>query len=294
MIRSMTGFGKGEQKCPYGKITVEIKTLNHKTLNITCNPFNGFFLLEERMNKVFQGKVFRGKVFVRITRESADSQKNLRKIEVNEDVARDYLKKIKKMQKNLGIGGHLQIQDLITFPGVTESSAERKEEEIWPYIKNATQKALKSLVRYRQKEGQCLAVDFNKRLRSIKESIREIKKYEKQSVSDYRRKMVKSIRKIAESAELDKGRLETEVALFARNCDVAEEVTRLAGHVTAYKDAMKKVKTDVGKKLDFIAQEMQREANTIGAKSSYFRISKAVIELKSEIEKIREQIRNIE
>ncbi len=116
----------------------------------------------------------------------------------------------------------------------------------------------------------------------------------KQSIDEYRERMKQCIGEIASNVEMDKGRLESEVALFAKNSDVSEEITRLQGNIKAFKNAMGNVKTDVGKKLDFIAQEMQREANTIGAKSSDLRISKAVIEIKSEIEKLREQIRNIE
>ena len=294
MIRSMTGFGKSSEKSPYGKITVEIKSLNYKHLSVTCNPFNGFFLLEQKIKKLFDGKIFRGKVFVRITAEGKGGEKSLQKIEVNENIAREYLRKIKKVQKKLGVNGEIQIQDLIGFSGVVESGVHKKEEQIWSYVKKATEKALDKLITYRKSEGARLTKDFNNRLRKIGKNVRQIKEYGKHGVAEYRRKLARSIRDIAKNVEPDKTRLETEVALFSRNCDIAEEITRLKGHLVAYKDAMAKAKTDAGKKLDFIAQEMQREANTIGAKSGNFRISKAVIEIKSEIEKMREQIKNIE
>jgi uncharacterized protein (TIGR00255 family) len=294
MIKSMTGFGKSAERSPYGKITAEIKTLNYKHLSVTCNPFNGLFLLEEKIKKLFEGKIFRGKALVRITAEGGSGERNLQRIEVNENIAREYLRKIKKAQKNLGVKGEIQIRDLIEFPGVVESSTDKSEEQVWPYVRKALEKALDKVIVYRKSEGSRLAKDFNKRLGRVKKKIQEINEYGKQSVAGYRKKLVQSIRDIAENVELDKNRLETEVALFSKNCDIAEEITRLKGHITAYRDAMNKTKTDVGKKLDFIAQEMQREANTIGAKSSDFRISKAIIEVKSEIEKMREQIKNIE
>ncbi|RKY42136.1 MAG: YicC family protein [Candidatus Makaraimicrobium thalassicum] len=294
MIRSMTGFGKGTEKCPYGRIIAEIKTLNHKSLSVVCNPFNGFFLLDEKIKRILEKKIFRGKVFVRIAREGGDGQKSLHKIEISANVAREYLRKIKKVQKSLGVKGEIQIQALIGFPGVMESSVERKEEKIWPYIRRALEKALEKLLEYRKSEGLRLAEDFNTRLRRMEKNIQKIRKYGKQSVAGYRKKLVQSIRDIAKNAEMEKGRLETEVALFAKNCDIAEEITRLKGHLVVYKDVMCNVKADAGKKLDFIAQEMQREANTIGAKSSDFRISQTVIELKSDIEKIREQVKNVE
>lgn len=294
MIKSMTGFGKGTQQSPYGKITAEVKTLNHKHRSIACNPFNGFFLLEEKVKDVFAGKIHRGKVFVRISKEGPGVKKSEKTVEISEPAAKEYLRKIKRLQKKIGIKGELEIKDILSFPGVIDSSAGKNEEALWPYIKKALGKAIKKLVDYRKAEGKCLEKDFTARLKKIKSSLESIKKYGKQGVSEYRNKLVKSIQEIAQDTELDKGRLETEVALFARNCDIAEEITRLQGHLAAYKNAMSKVKTDVGKKLDFIAQEMQREANTIGSKSSNLKITKAVIEIKSEIEKMREQIKNIE
>ncbi len=293
-IKSMTGFGRGEEQSPYGKITVEIKTLNHKNLSVTCNPFNGFFLLEEKVKRIFQGKLFRGKVFVRVMRAGTPGSRDLHKVEVRENVAREYLSKINKTRKALGVGGEVQITDLLALPGVVEVAQDRKEDVLWAPIRKAAQKALVNLLDYRASEGSRLAKDFSKRLDYIKKEIKGVKKFDKQSITEYRKKLNRSIRDLAGNVELDKGRIETEVALFAKNCDIAEEITRLEGHLTAYKDTMRKVKTDAGKKLDFIAQEMQREVNTIGAKANDFRISKAVINMKSEIEKIREQVKNVE
>ena len=295
MIRSMTGFGGSAMKTPYGEIAAEIKTLNHKSLSITCNPLNGFFLLEERLKDVFEGKLFRGKVFVRITRESVPGQKSLQKIQVNEGVAREYARKIRKVQKDLGLEGDIQIRDIISFPGVIEAGVgSREEDKLWPHIRKVLEAALDKLMEFRDKEGKRLAKDFKARLRAIRENLREIKKYEKQTVAEFRKNLKKTIREVAKGAEPDRGKLEEEVALFAKNCDIAEEITRLEGHIEEYLDLIDNTETDIGKKLDFMAQEMQREANTIGAKSGAFSISKAVIEIKTEIEKIREQIRNIE
>ncbi|MDD4957377.1 MAG: YicC family protein [Candidatus Omnitrophica bacterium] len=294
MIRSMTGFGKAVEDSPYGKIDVEIKTLNHKGLSITCNPVSGFFFLEEKVQKVFEGKIYRGKVFVKISRESTSKSKPLQSITVNENTAKEYLNKIRKAQKALGVGGELEIRDVLALPGVVEAASTKKEEKLWPYIEKALDKAIVHVVNYRKKEGQHLAVDFTGRLSSIEKSLKLIKKYEKQCASDYRGKLLKSIKKISGEAEFEKEKLENEVAAFAKNCDIAEEITRLNAHLKEYRQALKVVGTDAGKKLDFIAQEMQREANTIGAKSSDFRIATMVIDVKSEVERIREQIRNVE
>jgi len=294
MIRSMTGFGKSTEKYDQGKIEVEIKALNHKTLGITCNPFNDVFLIEKQLQEVFEKKIFRGKIFVKITNEEKNGAKSVQRIKVNEKITAEYLRKIKSVQKKLKIKGNIEIRDLINYPGVIEFVSARKKEDIWPYTKKALIRAVDKLVAYRVSEGKKIAKDFRERMKNIESNIKEIKKSGKKSVEEHRKKLIKSTKEIMNAAEFDKLRLETEVALFARNCDIAEEITRLSGHIETYKSAIKDVSSEVGKKLDFIAQEMQREANTIGAKSSDFKISRAVIEVKSQIEKMREQIRNIE
>lgn len=294
MIRSMTGFGKASVKSPYGTVTVELKTLNNKSLSISCTPYNGLFNLEEDIKGVLEKKIYRGKVFAKIAVENASKQKNFRRIEVNEAAAGEYLSKLKKMQKNLSIKGDIQIGDIMNLPGVIEAAGNKNEENLWPHIKKATEQALLRLVEYRESEGKRLARDFKTRLDLVAKALKEIKRYEKQSVASYRNKLVKSIREISENAEMDRKRMDEEVALFARNCDIAEEVTRLQGHIDAYRETISKATHDVGKKLDFVAQEMHREANTIGSKASDFRISNAVIDIKSEIDRMREQIKNIE
>ncbi len=294
MIRSMTGFGKASVKSPYGTMTVELKTLNNKSLSISCTPYSGLFNLEDELKGVLEKKIYRGKVFVKITVENTSKQKSSQRIEVNEATAREYLSKLKKMQKNLAIKGDIQISDILNLPGVVEVVGDKKEENLWPYMKKSTEQALIRLMEYRESEGKRLAKDFKTRLDLVAKALKEIKKYEKQSVTSYRKKLVKSIRDISENAEMDRKRMDEEVALFARNCDIAEEVTRLQGHIEAYRETIDKATHDVGKKLDFVAQEMQREANTIGSKASDFRISNAVIEIKSEIDRMREQIKNIE
>ncbi|MFH1837036.1 MAG: YicC/YloC family endoribonuclease [Candidatus Omnitrophota bacterium] len=293
MIRSMTGFGKGEEKCRQGKVEVEIKTLNYKTLSLTCTPVNDYFLVEQRMQKMVEDKIFRGKVFIKINKEVKDNDVE-QVVNINERSARQYLRKVRGLKKKLGVKGDIEIRDLIKVPGVVEVKEGKRKEIPWGYVQKATEKAVKSLVGYREAEGARLAVDFKKRLALIQKCLREIKQYSKESVNEHRKKLIQSTKDITNSGKHDKTRLGEEVALFARNCDITEEIIRLGGHVTAYKNTIERSKQDAGKKLDFIAQEMQREANTIGAKAGDFRMSKAVIEIKSEIEKIREQIRNIE
>jgi len=290
----MTGFGKGTERCPYGEITAEIKTLNHKSLSISCMPFEGFFLLEDRIKGLFNGRILRGKVFIRIARQNISHQKPLKKVIVNTDLAGEYLRKIKGLRKVLSVGGDIRINDVISFPGVVEHESEKIEAKLWPYIRKSVQKALDKLLKYRQEEGARLAKDIRQRLGRIEKALKDVRRFDKRSVEAYRKNLKRAAKEISDNARLDEGKLEEEVALFARNCDIAEEITRLDHHISVYRDSLKKAKGDVGKKLDFIAQEMHREANTISAKASDLGISKATIEIKSEIEKIREQVKNIE
>ncbi|MBF0216657.1 MAG: YicC family protein [Candidatus Omnitrophica bacterium] len=293
-IYSMTGFGRGAVKSPYGTVTAEIKTFNHKNLNITCTPFEGFFLLEERLKEVFEKKLVRGKVFVRITRDGGNETGTLRNISINEKVIKDYLGRFKNLQKKLAIPGSLEIRDIIHLPGVMEQTADKREEKLWPVIHEATEKAVDDLMKFRIAEGANLAKDLVKRLVKIEKNIREITKEEQASIDEYRTRLTEKITDATKTKEIDKIKLEEEVAAFARNCDIAEELLRLGNHVEVSLSVLKNPISDVGKKLDFIAQEMHREINTIGAKAGGYSISNLVIDIKSEIEKIREQLSNIE
>lgn len=293
-IRSMTGFGKGVERSLYGDIIAEIKSLNHRHLSVDFAPFEGFFLLEKKLKDIFTKRLARGKVFVKISREKKGKKALLEEIQINEDMIKEYASRIKTIQKDLALKGDLKIQDLMGFPGVIKQDAGEEGEKLWPFIKRAAEKALKDLVKYREKEGAKLAKDFSQRLKKIRKGINSIKKREKQAIEGYRKRRLKMTKMAAVKEEIDKGKLEEEVALFARNCDITEELVRLENHLDGYSLVLKKAKGDVGKKLDFIAQEMHREANTIGAKGNDYLISSSVIDIKSEIEKIREQLKNIE
>jgi len=294
MIRSMTGFGKGRETFKNGRVEVEIKSLNHKALSVGYNPGSDFFLAEQKLQKIIEGKVLRGKVFVKISKDmNADENESLVP-EINEKLAKTYLRKIKSLGKALKIKGDIEIRDIVGYPGVVGTKRKKKNENIWPHVQKAATRAVDKLVEYRKTEGSKLAKDFIKRLRYIEQYLKEIKKYSKQSINEHRKKLIQSTKNISKEGRGDKTKLSEEVALFARNCDVTEEIIRLGGHVSAYKKTISGIQKEAGKKLDFVAQEMQREANTIGSKASDFRVSNCVIEIKSEIEKIREQIRNIE
>jgi uncharacterized protein (TIGR00255 family) len=293
-VRSMTGYGKASVKSPFGTINVEVKSLNHKHLSISCSNLDGFFLLEERIKEIFEGKILRGKIFVNIELDSSKVRKPLDRIMIDKELAKVYLSEIKRMQKETGITGDMGISEIIKLPGVIRQNNTKAEEELWPYIRKAVDASSDQLVKFREEEGGKLLKDFMARVKRIKKFIQEIKVFERGCIEDYKTKLSRMIKEATEKEEVDKMRLEEEVALFARNCDIAEEIVRLQNHIETYNESLNNSKEDIGKKLDFVAQEMHREINTIGSKASDYRISNAVIEIKSEIEKMREQLKNIE
>ena len=184
--------------------------------------------------------------------------------------------------------------DIISFPGVINFKlANRSATKMWPFVKEAAEEALRKLARDRQKEGNFLLKDLTKRIKKIKQITAQIKKGTVSDVLGYKKKLRNRIRELSGGYPVDKGRLEVEVALFAKNSDITEELTRLDNHTHNFMKTTQKT-CEAGKKLDFIAQELHREINTVGSKSSGFNISKGVIEIKTEIEKIREQLKNIE
>ena len=292
MIRSMTGFGKGALKTKKGTFTVEVRTLNHKFLEITPKLSNGLALFDERVKSLVKNKVKRGKVYLNLTHDmTEDTSTN---ITVDEKLAKKYLNKLEKLKKKLNLGGAITLPEVISFPGVINYKLMEKDiAKFWPYIKEATEKALKNLIKDREKEGSSLFIDLTKRARKIKNIGSGIKKNATHDVHNYKRRLQGRIKELSGGYTIDKGRLEVEVALFAKNSDITEELTRLASHIRNFTRTIKK-SGEVGKKLDFISQELHREINTVGSKSSGFNISKGVIEVKTEIEKIREQLKNIE
>lgn len=294
MIKSMTGFGKGEQKSNYGAIKAEVRTINHKFLEISTKLPETLLGFEDKVRELIGKFVKRGKVNLNLLYE--DGLDSADKIMVDEKVAKVYYRQLLGLKKKIRVEGSIRLDQIITLPGVIRY--EQKEiipTKIWGYIESAVKKALKNLDASRKKEGNAIYIDLKKRVRNIERSTRVIKERSTINVKFYRERLKKSISEISKSsgAKFDKGRLEQEVALYAKNSDVTEEVTRIIAHLKNLNDTIEK-DPEAGKKLDFIAQELNREINTVGAKASDFKISQKVIHIKSEIDKLREQAKNIE
>jgi len=292
VIKSMTGFGKGETKFPGGQIIVEIKTVNHKFFDASLKLAETISPFEDRIKEVLQKKISRGKVNVNIIYENSIAKDEV--IAINKKLAKSYYAGIVGLKKALGLKEPIGLKELISLPGVINYAATQESLTVlWPKIEKALSAALASLIIDREKEGKALHKDFIKRVAVMEKMLAEIKSSSHLSIKEYRSRFEKRVRDLASGHKMDKGRLEMEVAIFAKNIDISEEVTRLKNHLANFKRTLG-VNGEAGKKIDFIAQELHREINTIGSKASDFKISKNVIEIKSEIEKIREQAKNIE
>jgi len=293
MIRSMTGFARCEVRDPKGFFICEIRTLNHKFLEMTFRLPNSISIFEDKVKELLKSGIKRGKVYLNLTEEI--SQEPGRDILIDEKLAGSYHSKLKRLGKKLGLSGEIKMSDIISYPGVvSQRPAEKDIEKLWPPLKRVISKGMARLIKDREREGACLHRDITRRIKTIEKAVNTIKQKSNLSVRDYKKRLKNRIKELSGNEPLDKGRIEMEVAIYAKNSDISEELTRLANHVDNFNRTIRKASGEVGKKLDFIAQEMHRETNTIGSKASDYRISNAVIDVKSEIEKIREQLKNIE
>ncbi len=288
----MTGFGKGEARFGSGKVTIEIKTVNHKFFDATLKLPNGISAFEDRIKEVLQKGIKRGKVNLNLIYEGALPKTD--RISINAKAARNYFNQLDDLKKELGIQKDVEVKDIITLPGVLiVEPIESGLLTFWPKIKQALDAAIAKLVSDREKEGRALYKDLASRTKKIAAMLKTIKSRAHLNIEEYRKRFADRVKDLTGGRDMDMGRLEMEVAIFAKNCDISEEITRLENHLSNFNKTIFSG-GEVGKKIDFIAQELHREINTIGSKASDFKISKNVIEIKGEIEKIREQAKNLE
>ncbi len=274
MIKSMTGFGSREKEITsLGKACVEIRSTNHKFLDIVLYLPEELAVLEDKIKKDIAGKIKRG----RVTCVVSVIKKRIRSDFINKALLKSYAQSLKNIKRQLSLKSEVSLDTLIHLPGVLLTSANKKSaKKSWPQLRILVSKALDDLMRMRQKEGRALAVLLKKKAVFLQERVNKINK-----------------RFTTVIKEKIRGRDAEERAAFLKETDITEELERLSFHARNFSSRLSKDKT-LGKELDFIAQEMQREANTMGAKSCDTRISAEVVQIKSQIEKIREQAQNIE
>lgn len=275
MIKSMTGFGSKEGRiAAFGKVSAELRSSNHKFLEIALHLPEGFLALEEKIKKEIEARIKRGRVTCVVNILGSQSPD----IFINKPLLKKYASALKNIQEWFGIKEGIRLDTLIHLPGILSlAQGQIPKERIWPGLKTLVNQALGDLVKMRSKEGQALSVYLRSHSLSLNAQLGMIKARFKKAVKD----------------KLTKIETDEERASFLKNTDISEEIERLAFHIRNFKNKLSK-NGAVGKELDFIAQEMQREANTMAAKSFDAAISAKVVQTKSQIEKLREQVQNIE
>ncbi len=292
MIKSMTGFGRCEVAENNRRFTVEIKAVNHRYLDVNIKIPKALNYFESAVRSELKRYISRGKVDVFITYE--DLSEHTCKVRYNKEVAQEYLLYLKQMAEDFGLDNDIRVSSLSKYPEVfTMEEAGADEEELWKELQKAVEGAARMFVESRLTEGERLKEDLLEKLDGMLELVDFISERSPQLVAEYRRRLEDKVKELLGDNTLDESRILTEVTIFADKICVDEEIVRLRSHIETTREALREGGS-IGRKLDFIAQEMNREANTTLSKSNDLEISNRAIELKTEIEKVREQIQNIE
>ena len=292
MIKSMTGFGRCENHQGSRKFTVEMKAVNHRYFDVSIKMPKKLSFFEAAIRNVLKQYVQRGKLDVFITYEDY-AEENVA-LKYNEELAGQYLKYFRQMAEKFGLKDDIIVSSLGRCPEVfTMEEQDIDEEEIWAELKKAVEGACVQFVKAREQEGEALKTDLLDKLERMDENVTLIEDRYPQIVSEYRSRLEEKVKELLGDLQIDEGRIAAEVVIFSDKICTDEETVRLRSHIATMKEALI-AGGSVGRKLDFIAQEMNREANTILSKANDLATSNVAIDLKTEIEKVREQIQNIE
>lgn len=292
MVKSMTGFGRCEVSEGSRKITVEMKSVNHRYLDVNMKMPKKLNFFETSIRGLLKSYVQRGKVDLFITYE--DTAETNFSLKYNGELAAEYLKYLRQMSEQFGLEDDIRVSALSRYPEVfSMEEVQVDEEELWKLLEKALQGACEQFVETRVKEGENLKRDLLEKLDEMLQHVAYIAVRSPEIVGEYRKKLEDKVHELLEDVQIEESRLATEVTIFADKICVDEEVVRLRSHIEHTKATLEEGGA-VGRKLDFIAQEMNREANTILSKANDLQVSNTAIDLKTEIEKVREQIQNIE
>ncbi len=294
MIKSMTGYGKGEAVSEQGRFTVEIRSVNHRYGEVSVRMPRGFLALEQEVKRVVSALLKRGKIDVTVQWEETAAVEGLPRIDGA--VAAGYHAAFAGLARDLGIVADVPLSLILAQKGVLrerENGASLDEAGFLPQLVVAVQSAVGTIDAMRTREGEALAADLLARRTQVAEWAAQVGERAPQVVAEYRQKLKLRLDQLLDGVEMDAARLAQEVALMADRCDVTEELVRLASHFSQFDETMG-LPEPVGRKLDFLMQEMNREVNTIGSKSNDAEMTSLVIRIKAEMEKMREQVQNVE
>ena len=293
MIKSMTGFGRAEVITKDRKITVELKSVNHRYLDLSIKMPRKLGFLEGAIRNLMKTYMQRGKVDVFITYE--DYTLSCGALKYNKELAGEYLAYIRQMAEEFGLENDVKAGALSRYPDVlTMEEQSVDEEELWAVLEGPLREACEKFAQSRAREGENLKKDLIAKLDGMLELVGQIEERAPKIIAEYREKLEGKVKELLEDTQIDEGRIASEIVIFADKICTDEEVVRLRSHVEHMKATLQSDDSGIGRKLDFIAQEMNREANTILSKANDLETSNIGIELKTEIEKVREQIQNIE
>ena len=293
MIRSMTGFGRYAEKAETLDITVEIKSVNHRYFEFSSRMPRAYQFLEEPLKSLCQKSIVRGKTEISVMIE--DNSENSSILEINEAYAGAYISALRNLSRKYKLKNDIKVSSLAGNMEIFKvKRAQIDDETVLSAVMPVAQKAIDSFVLMRETEGQKLKDDILSRTAKILAQVERIEERSPQTVKAYRERLEQKIRELLADANVDEQRLITETAIFADKIAVDEETVRLKSHINQLCRLLEDGNTGIGKKLDFIVQEMNRETNTIGSKAQDIDIAHIVVDIKSEIEKIREQVQNIE
>ena len=293
MIKSMTGFGRSEVVTDERKITIELKSVNHRYLDLSIKMPRKLVFLEGAIRNLMKTYMQRGKVDVFITYE--DYTLSCGALKYNKELAGEYLAYIRQMAEEFGIENDVRVSALSRYPEIfTMEEGSEDTDELWKGLKKALDGAVDGFVTTRTAEGEHLREDILAKLDGILEMVAFIEERSPKIVAEYREKLEAKVKELLEDTQIEENRIAAEVVIYADKICTDEEVVRLKSHVVHMKETLQSDEAGIGRKLDFIAQEMNREANTILSKANDLEVSNTGIGLKTEIEKVREQIQNIE
>ena len=292
MPKSMTGYGRSKMLFGAREITVEIRSVNHKFFEFSSRVPRLYGYIEDKLKALFSASISRGKVEAYVSISTNDGSDV--SVEVNTPLAENYISALRKANSTLNLTDDITLTRLFGIPDIfTVTKAETDENELWEEVRATASAALEGFVDMRRREGERLKADILTKLDYIEETVAKIELRSPEVTKEYRERLYQKLCDILQDKNIDEARILTEAAIFADKTAVDEETVRLKSHVASFRELLE-LDEPIGKKLDFLVQEMNREVNTTGSKCSDLTITKMVVDLKSTIEKVREQIQNIE
>ncbi|MBO5162855.1 MAG: YicC family protein [Ruminococcus sp.] len=292
MIKSMTGYGRSQKILNGRDILVEIRSVNHRYYEYSSRIPRAYNYIDEKLKALLKSKISRGKVDVSVTISNIEGRDT--EIAINKGVAEGYVNALRSVAEDLNVADDLTLSKLIKLPDIFNvQKTPDNEEEVWNDVSEVAAEALERFVAMRETEGEKMRLDVLEKSECIMEMVASVEELSPQTVENYRERLYKKLSEVLESRDIDEQRIVTEAAVFAEKIAVDEETVRLRSHISQLRGLVNSDES-IGRKLDFIVQEMNREVNTIGSKAQDLGITKLVVDMKAELEKIREQIQNIE